>query len=198
LSGIGFLTLRRMKKEKGPDPQRLDVAALAREGGPIEGRWTLGGLPRLAEATITPPGDAAEEPVRWQAEGESRGMRGGEPQLWLHLNAEGAVWLQCQRCLQPMREPLQVQRSFRFVRDEAQAEAEDLDSEEDVLALPRSLDVQALVEDELILALPLVPRHEVCPQPLPQPVDDLDEQPGAEAANPFAKLAALKRGRPSS
>lgn len=189
-----------MKKEKALDPLRLDVAALAREGAPIEGEWTLGGLPRLAEATVTAPGDGSEEPLRWQAEAESRALRGGAAQLWLHLEAEGAVWLQCQRCLQPMRQPLQVQRSFRFVRDEAQAEAEDLDSEEDVLALPRSLDLQALVEDELILSLPLVPRHEVCPQPLPQPVDELDEQASGEPAeNPFAKLAVLKqRGRSSS
>jgi uncharacterized protein len=188
-----------MKKEKSLDPLRLDVAALAREGAPIDGEWMLGGLSRLAEATVAPPGDATQEPVHWQAEAESRALRGGAAQLWLHLKAEGAVWLQCQRCLQPMREPLQVQRSFRFVRDEAQAEAEDLDSEEDVLALPRSLDLQALLEDELILALPLVPRHEVCPQPLPLPVDELEEPSGAEAANPFAKLAVLKqRGRSSS
>ena len=188
-----------MKKEKSLDPSRLDVAALAREAAPIEGEWTLGGLPRVAEATVSPPGDAAAEPVHWTASAEARPQRGGEPQLWLHLQAEGAPWLQCQRCLQPMRQPLQVERTFRFVRDEAQAEAEDLDSDEDVLALTRALDLQALVEDELILALPLVPRHEVCPDPLPMPEDDLDEQPGDEAVNPFAKLAVLKRGgRPSN
>jgi uncharacterized protein len=182
-----------MKKEKALDPLRLDVAALAREGAPIDGEWTLGALPRLAEATVSPPGDGAQAPVRWQAVAESRALRGGAAQLWLQLQAEAAVWLQCQRCLQPMRQPLQVERAFRFVRDEAQADAEDLDSEEDVLALQRSLDLQALVEDELILALPLVPRHEICPEPLPQPVDGLPEAPAAEA-NPFAKLAVLKRG----
>jgi uncharacterized protein len=36
-----------------------------------------------------------------------------------------------------------------------------------VLALEPALDLKELVEDELLLALPLVPRHEVCPEPLP-------------------------------
>jgi uncharacterized protein len=47
-----------------------------------------------------------------------------------------------------------------------------------------------LVEDELILSLPIVPRHDQCPDPLPMPVDELDEGP---AAHPFQALAALKR-----
>ena len=189
-----FLTLPPMKKAF--DPKRLDVAALAREDGRVEGQWLLGDLQRLADATVSPPGDAALEPVRWQAEAVSVQRTASEPQLWLHLHAQTAVWLQCQRCLQPMREALQVERSFRFVRSEAEAEAEDLDSEEDVLALPRALDLGELVEDELILALPLVPRHEVCPQPLPLPQEAPEES--AVPPNPFAKLAVLKRDRSSN
>jgi uncharacterized protein len=50
------------------------------------------------------------------------------------------------------------------------------------------------VEDELILALPLVPRHDACPQPLAAPATA--EEPLAERPNPFAALAALKRGEP--
>jgi uncharacterized protein len=96
---------------------------------------------------------------------------------------------------------LEVKRSFRFVRDAALAEAEDAGSEEDVLALRSAFDLRALVEDELLLALPLVPRHEVCPQPLPQPSpqepDPLQSQEEATAPHPFAKLAALKRGKSS-
>lgn len=183
-----------MKKDF--EPTRVDVAALAREGVPLSGQWLLGDLERLSGVTVTPPGDAALEPVQWRAQAKAMARPGAEPQLWLDLSAQGAVWLQCQRCLQPMREPLEVERSFRFVRSEAEAEAEDLDSDEDVLALPRALDLQALIEDELILSLPLVPRHEVCPEPLPLPRDEpLEEAP---VANPFAKLAVLKRDRSSN
>ena len=67
---------------------------------------------------------------------------------------------------------------------------------DDVLALGRSLDLRELVEDELLLALPIVPRHEVCLQPLPMAVgeqaleDDVPERP-----HPFAALQALKSGK---
>jgi uncharacterized protein len=72
----------------------------------------------------------------------------------------------------------------------------DADHEDDVLALNRSLDLRSLVEDELLLALPLVPRHDVCPEPLPLVDDDENAEP--ERANPFAVLAALKRGGPAN
>jgi len=102
------------------------------------------------------------------------------------------VPLQCQRCLQTMTQTLRVDRRFRFVRNEEQAAELDEESDDDVLALPTRLDLVALLEDELILALPIVPRHDSCPQPLPiQPAAEADEE---AAPHPFAALAAL-RGR---
>jgi len=64
-----------------------------------------------------------------------------------------------------------------------------------VLALPRVLDLRELIEDELLLAEPLVPLHDVCPDPLPSPTDD-DAELAAE--HPFAALGALKRRSPPS
>jgi uncharacterized protein len=78
-----------------------------------------------------------------------------------------------------------------FVDDEAAAAELDAESEDDVLVSSAHFDLLALVEDELLLALPIVPRHDACPAPLPAPSDDLSEEP---RANPFAALAALKRG----
>jgi uncharacterized protein len=68
-----------------------------------------------------------------------------------------------------------------------------------VLALTRHLDALELVEDELLLSLPLVPRHEVCPQPLPVTTAELpeDEDGDEERPNPFAALAALKGRGPA-
>ena len=51
-----------------------------------------------------------------------------------------------------------------------------------------------LIEDELLLAMPIVPRHEVCPEPLVATVDELPDDP---APNPFAALAALKTTKPN-
>lgn len=182
-------------KPRVRDPLRLDVEAFAKEAGRLEGRWPLAEFARLAESSHaeTPPGPADE--VSWQAEGELRPVRGGSPEVWLHLTAQANVMLECQRCLQPVAEALAAQRSFRFVPDEALAAEIDADSEEDVLVLTRALNLHELVEDELILSLPLVPRHEACPQPLAAPVTS--DEPLPEQPHPFAALAALKRGEPN-
>ena len=69
-------------------------------------------------------------------------------------------------------------------------------SEDDVLALSPAFDMAGLVEDELLLALPLVPKHEHCPVPLLAPGSG--DEGGIETPHPFAVLAGLKGGgRPS-
>ena len=90
--------------------------------------------------------------------------------------------------------PLDVERSYRFVADEATAEAQDDGCEEDLLAISREFNLLALIEDELLMALPQVPMHDSCPvQPKMAAVDEDFETHGyAEKANPFAVLAALK------
>ena len=61
--------------------------------------------------------------------------------------------------------------------------------------LCKALGVPELIEDELLLALPLVPRHDVCPAPLPRAF--VEDDPATDPAdNPFAALAALKNDRP--
>jgi len=170
------------------DPQRLDVEAFARDGVSLDGQWPLGAFERLREAQM--PGGDVPHPVGWSARGERQQPRVGEPELWLHLQASARLALQCQRCLQPVDTPLQVDRRIRFVRGEEEAATLDADIDDDVLALTRSLDLRELIEDELLLALPLVPRHERCPAPLPAPTDELPES--AERPNPFAVLAGLK------
>ena len=175
------------------DPARLDVAAFAAAGGSLEGSWPLASLRRLAESTV-PLADGGEDPVRWKAEGTLAPLLGTGRRTALHLRADSAVGLACQRCLQRMVLPLSIDRRLFFVPGEDAAAALDAESDDDVLALEAFLDLRSLVEDELLLALPLVPRHEVCPEPLPR-------EPETEApasAHPFAALAALKRGPGSS
>jgi Predicted metal-binding, possibly nucleic acid-binding protein len=89
-----------------------------------------------------------------------------------------------------------VDRSFRFVSDEEMAAAQDEQSEEDVLVLSRSFDLVELVEDELLMEMPLAPRHEVCPEPVKLTVaDEAFDTASAERENPFALLAKLKIGK---
>jgi uncharacterized protein len=181
----------RSSPHKPQDPRKLDVAALARDGARLEGEWPAAELTRLAEGGAPEAPATAWPAVRWAVQGELRQPRGGEAQVWMQLEASASVSLSCQRCLQPVQESLQFARWFRFVRDEAAAAELDADSEDEVLALERSLDLRELVEDELLLDLPLVPRHEICPAPLP--VAAAEEPPLEERPHPFAALAALKK-----
>lgn len=174
-------------------PQRLDVRRFAEEEGDMQGTEELRRLPRLAAETTD--ADPAL-PVHWHARGELRNPQHHAPEVWMHLEANAVLPLVCQRCLQPVDVPVAVDRSFRFVADEATAAAQDDASEEDLLALSRSFDLLELVEDELLMDLPVVPRHEVCPEPVKMSAVD----PEFEAAetgkeNPFAVLGRLKTGK---
>lgn len=175
------------------DAGRLDLKALAQAGGSLEGAEPLARYPRLAEEAQAPV-DTLQ--VRWSAQGEQRDEVGRPAQIWLHLQAEAVLPQTCQRCLGPVDVPVRVDNSLRFVADEAQAEAEDEESEEDVLVLARDFDLRALVEDELLMALPLVPRHDVCPTEVRLAAQDADFDAGEPAQpNPFAVLAQLKKGK---
>lgn len=177
-----------MATTRNADPRSIELLAFCRQEATLEAEQPLAAMPRLSASLAAEP--APGEAARWQAQGRLQPVSGGQPQVWLHLQAQTEVGLQCQRCLQPMREALHVDRQFRFVRDEEEAARLDEESEEDVLALPPRIDLLELLEDELILTLPIVPRHEVCPDPLPMAVDDdEDEEP---APHPFAALAALR------
>ena len=194
------------------DPLRLPVASFAADAGELEGEWPIAQLPRLlgsecpadviAAVAAADAADPSASPrsvadpsrlVRWRAVGALRPV-GGENQVWLSLAAEADVVLQCQRCLLPLEDAVHVDRQFRFVADEATAAALDDEMEDDALVLTRALDLRELVEDEMLLALPLVPRHEVCPEPLPTSFGDVDEVE-SEAAHPFAALAMLRKGK---
>ena len=175
------------------DPLHLDVAAFAKEGATLEGRWPIVDLPRLAESAA--PRDTLGD-VAWQAHGERREMRGGSAETWLHLRASTRVPLTCQRCLDPVEEDLAVEQSLLFVPGEALAAELDAESEFDVLAITSALNLRDLIEDELLLVLPLVPRHDECPAPLPAAAAAQAEEE-AERENPFAALAALRSGKPN-
>ncbi len=179
--------------EKKLDPQHLDVVSFARDGLRLQGEGALADWPRLAEEKF---GDAhAAGQVQWLLQGRSVAQSGAPDQLWLDLKASLMLPMQCQRCLGPVLEAVQAERSFLFVADEAAAQALDDEVEDDVLVISRDFDATALVEDELILSLPLVPLHEVCPETLPMSVADPAFEAAAERPNPFGVLASLKTGQ---
>jgi uncharacterized protein len=171
--------------------QRLDIQAFAEEGAQIAGQLPLSAFERLsAEAQ----GRGQDRPVAWTARGELRNPQHVQPEVWLHVQAQAVLPLTCQRCLGPVDLPVSVDRAFRFVADESQAAAEDDEAEEDLLAISRAFDLPALIEDEVLMDLPLVPRHEACPQPLAAPAADLPNEAESVRPHPFAVLQKLKKG----
>ena len=178
------------KESKAFNVQHLDIAAFAQGEHTLQGQTPLAVYPRFAEEVL---GDPAAESVTWHAQGQWQAQTGGAGHAWLVLEVHTQATLTCQRCLQPVEVPLEVQRDFRFVKDEATAQAQDDDSEEDLLVMSRDFDLQTLIEDELLMALPLVPQHGICPQPLAfddavAHVEDAPEKP-----HPFAALAQLRK-----
>ncbi len=175
------------------DPRRLNVQAFAQAGTTLSATDLLSKHERLLAET---EGLGADREIRWLARGEQQIDASGHARIWLHLEAGVSLPLTCQRCLGPADIEVSVVRDFRFVETEEQAEAEDEEAEEDVLVLSRDFDLLALVEDELLMALPLVPRHAVCPGDVKLAVQDADfEAASAAKPNPFAALAGLKGGK---
>jgi uncharacterized protein len=176
-------------KQEHP-PLHLDVKAFAQAASVIDGHNSLSKYERLMQET---QGLGADLLVNWSARGELRIDEAGAEQVWLHLTVDTRLPLTCQRCLGPVAVPVVVQRSFRFVGSEEAAQEQDEEAEEDVLALSPDFKLADLIEDEVLMALPVVPRHDACPVAVKlEAVDPGFETASAEKRNPFAVLAKLQ------
>ncbi len=181
-------------KQESP-PTHLDIKALAQTSGTIAGHDLLSNYPRLMQET---EGHGANVMLDWSAQGELRSDEAGAEQIWLHLTVNTSLPLTCQRCLGPVDIKVAAQQSFRFVDSEEAAEAQDEEAEEDVLALTPDFSLLALIEDEVLMALPVVPSHEVCPIEVKLTAEDpAFEAASAEKRNPFAVLAKLQSNKSS-
>jgi uncharacterized protein len=152
-----------------------DPLEFARRGMKLEAEFELADLARLADVLVEKTGSVRVVVEGWQEEGD----------CFLVLGIEAAPRLQCQRCLGPMSWPLELESKLLLVAPGEPIPDEDLEEDDfDPIVAERDLDVQALVEEELLLALPIAPRHDVCESPQPRGQDD--------GASPFAALAKLR------
>lgn len=174
------------------NPRKLAVEVFAAEGAHMECATSLSAMDRLCESA---QGAVQGLHVLWSVSGELREQRyGAKPQVWLHLRGNVQFPMTCQRCLSDALIPLEVEQSYRFVATEAQALEEDEDSDEDILVLSRDFDLQELLEDELIMVLPPIPKHDTCPSlPAFEVADEGFSEAEPEKPNPFAVLQKLKQ-----
>lgn len=147
----------------------------------IQGRVPLASLPRLRDGLFDPEGD-----VRFTIDFDRDAL-----QLpCVAVVAEAELPLQCQRSLQRFLLPVRVEQKLGLIRDEADEAA--LPEGYEPLLVPadgllRPLD---LVEDELILAMPVVP---VGPGTDPLEGDWPQDAEEPRREHPFAALSALKK-----
>lgn len=161
-------------------PTVIDSLAFAQDGRTIEGAVPLAHLPRLAGGLLEQRGSRGSLGVRL------RGWQDEEGKHWLHLVVQGDVLVQCQRCLEGVDLPLGIDAVLQLIAPgEAWPDDELIDDEADAIAADQTLDVLSLIEDEVLLALPIAPLHGQCELP---PVAGN----GFELSS-FAALAALKK-----
>jgi uncharacterized protein len=83
----------------------------------------------------------------------------GKPEIRLHL--QGLLHLACQRCMGDIPHTLNVEAKFVVVPSEDMMPApEDEEDDIDYMLSDSRLDVQSLIEDEILLGLPMAPLHE--------------------------------------
>ena len=178
-------------------PDRLDVRSFAQDAAQLSGTLLLSKLERLAQDLYLVDADLASKTLQWEASGRSVPISGGAAQPWLHLKISLHAPMQCQRCLSAVEMPVEIARDFRFVKNEEEANAQDDDAEEELLVTSKQFNLLELIEDEVIMALPFAPVHEVCPVAvkLASSSEEFEEALVAKP-NAFAALGVLKKAKP--
>jgi len=130
--------------------QEIDSLRFAEIAGRISGEYSLQELGRLHDLLASRDGT-----LHWWLEG---GHDAGRPVL--RLGVQGALTLVCQRCLGPYVLPLEIKAVLPIARSEEElARWEREDPLLDGLVAEPHLDVRDLIEDEVLLSLPAIPRH---------------------------------------
>ncbi|HPU79524.1 DUF177 domain-containing protein [Accumulibacter sp.] len=135
----------------------IDSQVFGREGGSLQGELPVESLRRLHDLLT----DTAGRLVYRIA-----GAVGSSNRPQLLVEVDGVLSLCCQRCLEPVEYPLELRSLLEFVEHEGDLTQDELeDDSRDFLPQAKELDVAVLIEDEILLALPPVARHEDCVLP---------------------------------
>lgn len=159
----------------------IDPFIFCRSGESLDGQTLVSEMERLVSVCADQSGELV-----WKISGTLDNQQ--KPRLL--LSVAGSVNLICQRCLEPLVFKMDSATAVLVARTEEEAdEMEESIADEDdveVIVADGKVDVMDLVEDEALLALPLSPRHEVCP----------DSSVGGwkeKRESPFSALKELKK-----
>lgn len=156
----------------------IDGAEFARRGNQASGSVMVAELSRVAEYLANSDG-MLDCDVQGACSDE------GGRHFELRLSIDGELQLRCQRCLEAMRFPLRLDKRLWLVTPGAEWPEEVVEDEgSDAIEASGEIAVGSLIEDEILLALPISPRHEICGTPR--------KKESKQDASPFAVLRKLK------
>lgn len=151
----------------------------ARRGEAISGSIPLVELPRVQELVADGTGE-----IHYRISGKLN----DDGKAFLHIIVEGSLPLICQRCLKGMDYPLEIDAELELIADEAELDSRAEDPEAaDAVVTDKKMEVVSLVEEEILLEIPLSPKHSEGGCVLP----GSSGKDGKE--NPFGVLATLKQ-----
>lgn len=161
-------------------PEVLDAWRMVAARRSFEGRLPLASLGRLKDGLVDTEGEVA-----YVLEFDRDALQ--VPYVELRIDAE--LPLECQRGLHRFLHPARIVQRLGLIRDEEDEAGLPPGYEPFLVAEDGELRPAELIEDELILAVPLVP---VDPQSESVERDWAPQEEEQAQANPFAALAALK------
>ena len=159
----------------------IDTAKFAREATELSGTFSPAQMPRVAAQLLDLNGT-----IRYVVRGYVTG-RGGPA---IAIKITGSVNLRCERCLEQLQYDLLLERDLVLLNGIDEFEPrDDEDDLVDIIPATPHLDLHATLEEEVMLGLPMAPRHVEGECRVPGEVtSDGERQPSA-----FAVLAKLKQ-----
>jgi uncharacterized protein len=183
---------------------RLNLRQWFRQPETQTGILNLMDLPRLADwvntEQLTP---RPEHCFSWFLNGHTENEAGGlEQRFFLTLEITGRIPQTCQRCLDEMTLDIHSKNRFEvFTTEEKADEAIYSEDDSEPLVMSEEFDLIELIEDDILLAIPLAPKHKRCPNVHQSLLSGADGETvlSEEVRNkldkpsPFAALATLKK-----
>lgn len=162
-------------------PARVDIARQVQAQFIYEGSLPLASMRRLRDSLASSEGE-----VRYKVEFGKDGFGIS----WLELKVEAGLALVCQRTLETFTYPVSVDQRLGLIAHEAD-EAGLPEGYEPLLVPDGQLGIADVIEDELILALPVVPMKPGAPLEWNDGSDEASAD--IEPVNPFRVLGSLKK-----
>ncbi len=158
----------------------VDGLEFASEAGRLSGQVAVATLSRIADNLAS---------NRGSLECVVQGEMDQDGNSFLLLAVTGTLQLRCQRCLESMALALRIERRLLLVVPGGSWPDDELEDDTfDAIEASRTMALFSLIEEEVLLALPIAPRHEVCESPVVMLDKDRDRE-----SSVFAVLAQFKK-----